>query len=75
MQQLETDTTSQRAAAVAQPAGISHAMHKIIKYEYSGRPINEQTEDGETPLYVACQQGHEQVVRLLLKYKDKDKYK
>jgi ankyrin repeat protein len=45
-------------------------VHKIIKYEYRASPINTQTEDGETPLFVACQQGHAAVVKKLLEYKD-----
>jgi ankyrin repeat protein len=53
-----------------QQENANSSSRKMIKYDYSGSNINTQTEDGETPLFVACRQGHRNVVNKLLAYKD-----
>jgi ankyrin repeat protein len=70
---VSKDSTCSKDSSLDQSvlsSSTAPAVNKLIKYEYSGNHINTQTEDGETPLFVACQQGHASVVRKLLEYKD-----
>lgn len=45
------------------PAGQSEIVNILIQY---GAAVNIQSQNGFTPLYMAAQENHDQVVKLLL---------
>jgi hypothetical protein len=52
-----------RGLACYLPAGQSEIVNILIQY---GAAVNIQSQNGFTPLYMAAQENHDQVVKLLL---------